>query len=146
MIQRKIVMGGFLEDHGYSFEEQHGEEGQARDHRPLHDPQPVRAPPDFSGADVHREAQRAGDEKEKDQPAENQHLAPGRPKPDTPPRGGRAEGTLGVDILAPGRPKPDTPPRGAWAEGTLGVDIYQAGARSARPAGARDASSKVTMS
>jgi error-prone DNA polymerase len=39
--------------------------------------------------------------------------APGRPKPDSLPLGGDAEGVLGLSIPAPGRPKPDSLPLGA---------------------------------
>ncbi len=47
--------------------------------------------------------------------------APGRPKPNDPPRGGDAAGVLGANLHAPGRPKPNDPPRGGDAAGVLGA-------------------------
>src|SRR6266850_5870252 len=73
IIQRNAVMVASLQDHCKSFQQEHGEEAEPRDHRPLDDASGVEAPLLLARADVHRKAQQARDEQEVDDDAEDRH-------------------------------------------------------------------------
>jgi len=53
--------------------------------------------------------------------------APGRPKRELLPRGGKARSAKGAPIRAPGRPKRELLPRGGKARSANGAHISDAG-------------------
>src|SRR5450631_2102633 len=75
MIQLNTLMAGPSCERGQPLEDEHGEEPQPGDHRPLDDAQPQNAVSLLAGAHVDRKAHETGNEKEQDDPAKDQHRA-----------------------------------------------------------------------